>query len=156
MLALPRRTSFWPPSMIYISVIIIHITNYNPSHINHMPERQLLYNSCIQIWINNLFFSPLFSQQSTPPHSGKLPAVTHILFFQMACKMMSHRCVIAWPVSAKKMYTTGIFRNFSRMANRGFLRRVSWQTNWNFQGKDLQKGPKTLKEPPKHIFGNPR
>ena len=28
MLALPRRASFWPPSMVYISIIITHITNY--------------------------------------------------------------------------------------------------------------------------------
>ena len=33
MLALLRRTSFWSPSMVYISVIIFtHITNYNLSH----------------------------------------------------------------------------------------------------------------------------
>ncbi len=29
MLALPRRASFWPLSMAYISVIITHVTNYN-------------------------------------------------------------------------------------------------------------------------------
>ena len=29
MLVLLRRTSFWPPPMVYISVIITHITNYN-------------------------------------------------------------------------------------------------------------------------------
>jgi hypothetical protein len=33
MLALPRRTSFWPLSMAYISVIITHVTNYNSSMI---------------------------------------------------------------------------------------------------------------------------
>ncbi len=29
MLALPRRASFWPLSMAYISIIITHVTNYN-------------------------------------------------------------------------------------------------------------------------------
>ena len=38
----------------------------------------------------------------TLPHSGKLPAVTHVTFFQTACKMMSCRCVVAGPVSANK------------------------------------------------------
>ena len=31
--ALLRRTSFWPPSRLYISVIITHITNYKLFHI---------------------------------------------------------------------------------------------------------------------------
>ena len=33
MLALVRGTSFWPPSMVYISVNNTHITNYNLSHV---------------------------------------------------------------------------------------------------------------------------
>ena len=51
------------------------------------------------------FLSPpprAFSQQPTLPHSGKLPAVTQVLFFQTACNMMSHRCVVAVPVFVKK------------------------------------------------------
>ena len=40
--------------------------------------------------------------QSTPPHSKKLHAVTHILSFQTARKMMSSRCIFAWWLSAKK------------------------------------------------------
>ena len=52
--------------------------------------------------------SMLFSKPPTLPHSQKLPPVTHILFFQTACKMMSRRCVVAEPVSLNKtnMYTT--------------------------------------------------
>ena len=42
-----------------------------------------------------------FSQQLTPPHSGKLPAVTHVLLFQTAVKMMSCQCIVAGQVSAK-------------------------------------------------------
>ena len=30
-----------------------------------------------------------FRQQNTPPHSIKPPAVTHIPYFQTACKIMS-------------------------------------------------------------------
>ena len=32
---------------------------------------------------------------NNPPHSRKLPAVTHVPFFQTACKMTSRGCVIA-------------------------------------------------------------
>ena len=41
-------------------------------------------------------------------HYGKLPAVTHVDFFQTAYKMMSRRCVIASAVSAKKHLSTTI------------------------------------------------
>ena len=45
MLALLRRTSFWPPSMVEISVINTHITNYNLFHLfslkNYRPCRDL-------------------------------------------------------------------------------------------------------------------
>ena len=48
------------------------------------------------------FYKIKLSQQSTPPSSEKLPAVTLVLSFQTACEMMSRRWVVAWPVSAKK------------------------------------------------------
>ena len=35
-------------------------------------------------------------------NTNMLPAVTHFLFFQTACKMMSCRCDFAWQLSAKK------------------------------------------------------
>ena len=56
----------------------------------------------------NFLFSPCsFSQQLTPHHSVKLPSVTHVVLFQTACKIMSHRCFVAGQVSAKKqLYTT--------------------------------------------------
>ena len=54
------------------------------------------------------------SKQPTLLRSGKLPAVTHILFFQTACKMMSHQCIVAGPVSAKNMYTTRMLRGLER------------------------------------------
>ena len=41
------------------------------------------------------FHSNAFSQQPTLPHFRKLPAVTHVLTFKTACKMVSRRCVIA-------------------------------------------------------------
>ena len=43
-----------------------------------------------------------FSQQPTLPHSGKLPTITQVLFFQTACKMTSRRCIVDEPVSAKQ------------------------------------------------------
>ena len=44
---------------------------------------------------------------STPPHSKKLPAVTHVLSFQTACGIKSRRCDFAWWLSTKKqLYTT--------------------------------------------------
>ena len=55
MLALLRRTYFWPPSMVYISVINTNITNYNLSHVGplwaafhvlHIPNTKF-------IWIPN-------------------------------------------------------------------------------------------------------
>ena len=41
------------------------------------------------------------SQKMTIPHSGKLPTVTHVLYFQTAYKMMSRQCIVAEAVSAK-------------------------------------------------------
>ena len=41
------------------------------------------------------------SKKHTPLHSGKLPAATQVLYFQTACQMMPHRCVIAGQVSTK-------------------------------------------------------
>ena len=48
------------------------------------------------------YFPPLFRLTKHSPTLGKASAVTHVLIFQTACKMMSRRFVIAWPVSAKK------------------------------------------------------
>ena len=38
----------------------------------------------------------------TLSHFGKLPSVTHILFFQTACKMTLRQCIVAGPVSTNK------------------------------------------------------
>ena len=52
---------------------------------------------------DTLPFPPALSaKKPTVPHSGKLPTVTDILFFQTAYKMTSHWCAIAGPVSANK------------------------------------------------------
>ena len=47
---------------------------------------------------------PLFPLRFQPTNffPGKLPAGTHILFFQTACEMTSRRCVVGKPVSEKK------------------------------------------------------
>ena len=47
-------------------------------------------------------FPSAFSKQATLPHSGKLPAVTHVFFLQTACEMSSCRCIVAGTVSANK------------------------------------------------------
>ena len=61
MLALLGMTSFWPPSMVYISVISTHITNYNLSHVGPLwaafmyciytcllqPEKTVTIISCL-------------------------------------------------------------------------------------------------------------
>ena len=71
-------------------------------------KNKRMRSNCVCIFL----FPPSFGQKSTPPHSGKPPAVTHIPFFQTACKMISRRCVVAWPVSAKiQLYTTLGLRN---------------------------------------------
>ena len=44
---------------------------------------------------------PAFIQQPTLPHYRKLLTVTHILIFQIACKIMSRECDFAGPVSEK-------------------------------------------------------
>ena len=44
-----------------------------------------------------LFYSRAFNQKLTPTHSRKLPAVTHVLIFQIAYKMTSRRCIVATP-----------------------------------------------------------
>ena len=55
-----------------------------------------------------------FSQQSTPPHSGKPPAVTHVPIFQTANKMTSRWCILDWLVSAKKPFVYySIYKSFT-------------------------------------------
>ena len=39
----------------------------------------------------NLFFRLSFGQQNITPHYGKPPAVTHVPFFQTACKITSRK-----------------------------------------------------------------
>ena len=64
-------------------------------------------------------FSPLaLSKQHTPPHSGKLPAVTHVLLFQTASKMMSRQCVVAEAVSKKNCI---LLSNIQQIANLQFI-----------------------------------
>ena len=46
-------------------------------------------------------FPPAFIQKPTLPHYRKLLTVTHILIFQIACKIMSCECDFAGPVSEK-------------------------------------------------------
>ena len=56
MLALLRRTSFLPPSMVYISVIIIHITNYNRSRtflVNVQPDSADLNKTSVMLKCTN-------------------------------------------------------------------------------------------------------
>ena len=50
------------------------------------------------------FYPPCFQPTARSLFPRKLPAVTHFLFFQTACKMMSRRCIIAGPISAKNVY----------------------------------------------------
>ena len=52
MLALLRRISFWPPSMVYISVINTHITNYNLSHVRPLWAASMY---CIYTWLSDLW-----------------------------------------------------------------------------------------------------
>ena len=60
-----------------------------------------MFTSVFQDWYSP--FSPrAFIKEPTLPHSGKLPAVTHVLFFQTACKMTSRQCIVAGPVSVNK------------------------------------------------------
>ena len=59
-------------------------------------------------------YFPLFllANKALPPHSGKLPAVTCVLIFQIACEMTSLLCVVAGPVSSKKqLYTIHELKN---------------------------------------------
>ena len=61
-------------------------------------------NFYVHLWFPGLILSyfPLsYGKQSTLTHSGKLPAVTHVLSFKTACRMTSSRCDFAW-LSAKK------------------------------------------------------
>ena len=66
------------------------------------------YSKWIVVYNCFLLYYPFsFNQWNTPPHFGKPPAVTHVPFFQTACKMTSHQCIFAWPFSAKKqLYTS--------------------------------------------------
>ena len=47
------------------------------------------------------YFPPLFRLTTHSPLSEKLPAITHVLLFQTARKMMSRRCCFVWRLSAK-------------------------------------------------------
>ena len=56
----------------------------------------------------SFFPSRAFNKKPTLPLSGKLPTVTHTLFFQTAYKMTSRWCIVAWSIYTKKQsYTTG-------------------------------------------------
>ena len=60
--------------------------------------------SSIKISFYGTFSPSCLSKQRTLPHSGKFPAVTHLLIFQTACKMTSRQCNVAGAVSAKNVY----------------------------------------------------
>ena len=97
-------------------------------------------------------FSPLpraFSQQPTLSSPEKLPAVTQVLFFQTACKMTSHRCIVVRLVSEKThMYTT---EQMAANTTWGWFIK-SWffalqhlpNFLWNADWKSIQRYPRNL------------
>ena len=64
-------------------------------------------------WGYILFFTHRsFSQQLNLPHSGKLPTVTPVLFFQTACEMTSRQCIVVGQLSAKKLIAYYSYTSF--------------------------------------------
>ena len=104
MLALLRRTSFWPPSMDYISVIITHITNYNLSHVG--PFLSLVF---IKICLNSYYIIiksvSCFTQSLSTTHTRLAQAYLETANRWLAIQFSIYKCWSYWIGSREENYT---------------------------------------------------